>query len=465
MKPVIIFSEKPGSKSSPLPVWLKGKKARKFSSVESYQKSLKKTAADHVLILAGGDVQSALRQLRRNPMTALSLVAACDQEKIAGVDVDAQEELPIRKKFSEIGEIQKNFNFLDSPESFGDLSILFYLRYLVSRGMAGEPAVVDPLSSSGYSYPLSALFLTDSLETEPEELAKIHFLVKQFRDTVHLCPHCDRYNLNFREICPECTAANIGVGEVLHHFRCGEIAPESLFARGEILVCPKCRQELRHLGVDYDRPTEFCACRSCSAVFAEPTNDVFCFSCASSSKIAELRERAIYDYWLSEEGHAAAKEGLLPAAAIHQLFDHELGELYSLDFFNEFTKIESRRNKRYGGPFSLLAMQIDFPEGKTLSVKRLQQMVWGVARLLREQLRDSDVLARGMDHLYLAALTDTPIEDATRVAARLEEEVQRVVSPFGGRFLIREITKDFLAQQEEGIVDFNQLVTQTGANS
>ncbi|MDL2252272.1 hypothetical protein LJC12_05410, partial [Odoribacter sp. OttesenSCG-928-J03] len=102
-------------------------------------------------------------------------------------------------------------------------------------------------------------------------------------DKVPLCRHCFSSHLVFTETCPYCQDSDIYLEESIHHFQCANISPESSYVKGDDLVCPKCRKKLRHIGVDYDRPSALYHCRICSHSFSKPKMRVTCTSCTSVS--------------------------------------------------------------------------------------------------------------------------------------------------------------------------------------
>src|SRR5262249_49631791 len=142
-------------------------------------------------------------------------------------------------------------------------------------GLAGEIVVptVDVASPFGHRWGGADSAFPDDPERQVaflEDLAGGGCLERGFFDTIHLCKTRRRYNLNFREVCPVCSSPNVEVADLVHHFRCAFVAPSSRFARGSRLVCPKCDRELKHIGVDYEKPAQSFSCRPCGAAFREP---------------------------------------------------------------------------------------------------------------------------------------------------------------------------------------------------
>ncbi|MEA5312908.1 diguanylate cyclase [Vibrio parahaemolyticus] len=170
-----------------------------------------------------------------------------------------------------------------------------------------EPDVLDPLigwlgvnrqrrvralksleSTSIYSFPIIDLLFPDIYSTyryvlseqgrgvlEPEALI----------DRIRVCSHCNSGHLNYVEVCPDCSSIDIDSQSSLHCFTCGHVGEQHSFQRRGKLECPKCLTQLRHIGVDYDRPLENHVCHSCSSLFVEAATISQCLSCDSKIKV------------------------------------------------------------------------------------------------------------------------------------------------------------------------------------
>ncbi|HCE2853145.1 TPA: diguanylate cyclase [Vibrio parahaemolyticus] len=194
-----------------------------------------------------------------------------------------------------------------------------------------EPDVLDPLigwlgvnrqrrvsalksleSTSIYSFPITDLLFPDIYSTyryvlseqgrgvlEPEALI----------DRIRVCSHCNSGHLNYVEVCPDCSSIDIDSQSSLHCFTCGHVGEQHSFQRRGKLECPKCLTQLRHIGVDYDRPLENHVCHSCSSLFVEAATISQCLSCDSKIKVEELVVRKIYQYRLGEVGEYIFQHG------------------------------------------------------------------------------------------------------------------------------------------------------------
>jgi diguanylate cyclase (GGDEF)-like protein len=102
----------------------------------------------------------------------------------------------------------------------------------------------------------------------------------------------------------------------------------------------------------------------------------------------------------------------------------ELTHLYNSRFFNQFLDSEVKRCERYDSNVSLIFLDLDhFKDindqyGHLIGSKLLQE----AADVLREGLRDVDVVARYGGDEFLVILPETKIDEASRVAKRMRAD-------------------------------------------
>ena len=152
-------------------------------------------------------------------------------------------------------------------------------RFLAHAFVAGKniEAKRYPMTSASISYP----GFPSAAKTIPiaEDLSHRGLLTKTFFDRVHECGACGSRRLTVREECPSCRSADIFETELIHHYRCAALRPEGEFRQGSALVCPKCSQQLRHYGKDYDKPGHSQICRKCKDSTSEPAVGFICQDC------------------------------------------------------------------------------------------------------------------------------------------------------------------------------------------
>lgn len=130
-----------------------------------------------------------------------------------------------------------------------------------------------------------------------------------FFERVHACPSCRSARTIVREECPSCHSAHLTEESYLHHFRCATQGPESDFAVGDELICPKCRRHLLHFGRDYDRPGVATRCEACRATTTEPQIAFVCTRCGTRTPGEAMPTHDVHSARLTEAGQAYLRSG------------------------------------------------------------------------------------------------------------------------------------------------------------
>lgn len=257
------------------------------------------------------------------------------------------------------------------------------LARLLTRQTDLEPRY-DPGSPMLVGYPAAGLLAYP--ESVAERLAAVGLLSRDFFDRLHVCPTCASSRLNVREECRECRHPDLASHALVHHFRCAFQAPEPEFRKGDRLVCPKCGKELRHFGVDYDKPGAVSVCGRCGHADAEPAVGFLCMDCGAHSDAGHVSTRDWHRYALTAAGERAVLTGQIvedwrPALDI------------PLDVLAILVRKAVRVEARYGRPFTLMVVTFGnwgrrgAPGDDPGSPRRL------ALDLVREHLRDTDVIA------------------------------------------------------------------------
>ncbi|MFN0262261.1 response regulator [Tepidamorphus sp. 3E244] len=147
------------------------------------------------------------------------------------------------------------------------------------------------------------------VQREADALVTGGLLKSEFFERVHQCDRCKSSRLHVREECRHCGSANLHEESYLHHFVCAFQAPESQFREDNDLVCPKCRRELTHFSIDYDRPGSMVCCGSCGHSAADPEVGFVCLDCHAHHKGEAVKHKDVHSYALSEQGTAVLKNG------------------------------------------------------------------------------------------------------------------------------------------------------------
>ena len=197
----------------------------------------------------------------------------------------------------------------DNDVLSGNLFFVRLYRYLISRRVYNLTPELNHLSAMGYSIPLFELFyrqgaysLNEYIIFNQSMVEKGYIRPVQFINKIYLCPKCLHSHLLYIENCPHCHSSDIKSEEVIHHFRCANISPEHTYNFGGQLRCPKCHQLLRHIGVDYDRPSVVYTCSNCEETFVQPSMSAVCTTCGNRSDVTGLTPYDVTAFEVTPEG-------------------------------------------------------------------------------------------------------------------------------------------------------------------
>ncbi len=171
---------------------------------------------------------------------------------------------------------------------------------------------------------------------------------------VRFCPSCHSGHLNYIDVCPQCQSIDTSHQSSLHCFNCGHIGKQDSFRKMSTLQCPNCLQNLRHIGVDYDRPIENQHCNSCDTLFVDAIVEAECLHCHVHSALDELHVRNIYSYKLTQTGRNRVRRG-----RGQTLFNLVPGEQMSGQQFYWLIDWQNKLAKRHKQTHTILSIQME----------------------------------------------------------------------------------------------------------
>ncbi len=254
--------------------------------------------------------------------------------------VDGEGTIPTESHISErIEDILKQIKELKTPRFAVELHshTLLCLRlcnYCFVRGFLEFSTTMIPGMSMGFSAVFNILFFNVGINKSNALFEFIEKLIDQncvtfsrYVDRIHLCPQCHSDQLIFIERCPKCQSSNIHQESFIHHFRCANVSPESTYEYDGQLRCPKCKQFVRHIGVDYDRPADIYHCNDCGNDFLQSNMSVYCVDCGKSAKPSDLQPNDIKVFRFTEEG-------------MRKIIDTNAVFTFSKDIWNGYTEYD-----------------------------------------------------------------------------------------------------------------------------
>ncbi len=213
----------------------------------------------------------------------------------------------VANHIQKVTAIRRKIDSLVIPE-FDDVQKEIQFRILAFIFTRNKPIVPKNSRSSiiGYVFPYASLFFKQTecmnLLNVLERLTDYKLLSVDLVDSIHLCKSCHGNYINYRECCPKCDSIDIEAHDMVHHFVCAHVAPEKDFKIDDGLNCPKCDKVLRHIGIDYDKPSTIYNCKTCSHEFQNSGMSALCFDCQSSNRIEELIKKTVGSYQITQAG-------------------------------------------------------------------------------------------------------------------------------------------------------------------
>ncbi len=301
-------------------------------------------------------------------------------------------------------------------------------RFGMLKRIAGDGGKLTPkwapADHIGYVYwPGLDRATRELFDSDLSYLADRDYLRREHHDRITRCPACRSHNLNIREVCVSCGSTNLASQPMLHHYRCGYVGAVGTFGtEGDARVCPKCDGILRHIGTDHEVVGEQFGCRRCFASFEDPNVEGHCMSCGERTLAEKLVFDDVFEFEMTNLGHAAVRSGRLFDREDEQMTEPDL-PLYRRQVAMSLLREEVRRQARYKIPFSALVIRTRAAGGSAEGER-------AVVKRIRDKLRDVDHLGRYNDDVVLVMLPATP-EAGARVV--LDRMLGRVSEESGAR--------------------------------
>ena len=178
---------------------------------------------------------------------------------------------------------------------------------LIQEIMSGKLSEVKPSTKlanrGGFGYPQAETILestTSEAVATLEFMANEDILERNLHENIMFCPKCQSPNLKPGLGCPKCGSGNIAKGRILEHLSCRNNSLEEDYADNGKYVCPKCGQELKYLGTDYQSLGINYKCRECGAISKDAAFNMKCEQCSNQFPENEAKEIVLYSYRLND---------------------------------------------------------------------------------------------------------------------------------------------------------------------
>lgn len=273
----------------------------------------------------------------------------------------------------------------------------------------------------GYGYDLRDA--NSDAETILETLAISGYMNREFAEVAHPCPKCESIQVILRDSCTKCGSVNIEEQPILHHFKCSYQGHETAFldSAGHY-ICPKCRNELKHFGVDYDKPGMMNFCRSCDHESHESKISGRCLSCTHTFHIEESDRQEICNYTLTKEGVHGLFQGSFSIYDPKKIVGAEVNVMDPEHLFT-IAKQMAAIERRHG--FKSIMLELSFKDIELSNAKLSDKvkLLTEVGKELSKNIRATDAIAYNLGQFILLM----PGSDE-KVAGKITERIKNVIS-------------------------------------
>jgi predicted RNA-binding Zn-ribbon protein involved in translation (DUF1610 family) len=161
--------------------------------------------------------------------------------------------------------------------------------------------VISPqtLANDEVTYPQLQPILgerTSDAEAVLSRMAESGVLVEDMADKVPACPDCNSKQVSSRYLCPQCFSFDIARSFLFEHLKCGKVASDDSFRKGDEFVCPKCQAVLHNFGVEFRAIGAWYKCNRCSNSFNAAVHSHFCRQKHHQFTPERARLVPIYEY-------------------------------------------------------------------------------------------------------------------------------------------------------------------------
>ncbi len=284
------------------------------------------------------------------------------------------------------------------------------LNYMYTRDLKTLKPIPDLNSAIGYTYPEISVNFDSAEETQVLEILgwgeKEGLIWPDFFERIYLCNNCNGGFLSYREVCPHCNSSNSSAQDLVHHFPCAYIGPLSDFRNtiDNSLTCPKCNKALRHIGVDYDKPSIIHHCNNCDKNFQDFFVKAKCISCTQDIEVQYLIPKSINIYKLTKRGRTAAANGFLSSGReVEDIFGAISMPVFKTLLHYEIERIKDNTEQK--SSIAIINIENILELYKKTGKKGEKSILENIVNLVRENIRTTDFIAfENSSTLYLGLI-------------------------------------------------------------
>lgn len=342
----------------------------------------------------------------------------------------------ISEKVNDIKSIKSNINQLDKSlsKSFEAQVFKKVIDYLYTRDERTLAPIPDPNSFIGFTYPVISVnfepfeeyMVLDILDWALRE----DYVWPDYFDRIYLCNQCKSAHVSMRETCPSCQSSQLKPEDLIHHFSCGYIGPISDFKNkiDGTLTCPKCSKNLRHIGVDYDKPSLINQCLDCNEVFQDYNVKARCLHCKNDVEVQYLLAKDVNVFKLTKKGRNAALVGISDGD-----IELENSVLNTVNFKTFSTILHYERQRMKTNPslkscFAVIILDNIHEIYKNVGKNNEKELLVDIAQILRDNITPADIIAYQNNTTIVVNINDEEFAVAEDVILRALKKLKDLIA-------------------------------------
>lgn len=320
----------------------------------------------------------------------------------------------------------------NAPSNFHGQMIKKVFNFMFTRDMRTLAPQVDLSSSIGYTYPELSVNFEGNEEAQVLEILdwaeKEGLIWPDFHDRVYLCNSCSNGFLIYREVCPHCNSSNTSSQDLIHHFPCAFIGPVSDFRNNvdNAMVCPKCHKNLRHIGVDYDKPSVINHCNNCDKNFQDFYVKAKCLACQQDTDVQFLVPRSIYVYKLTKKGRTTAVNGIFTSNEYIEDVQGSINmETYHVLLHYQLERV--RNNSDLRSHIAVMHFENIWELYNKVGKKSHKKLLEDIIHVMREHIKSSDYIAVENPTTIHLCINDVDLSTAQRLVNKMEITIKELI--------------------------------------
>lgn len=266
-----------------------------------------------------------------------------------------------------------------APEIYADQNARKILQYMLRSPRTAITPEILPTDETTYPQLHGIIEATPTATLELlTRMVDARALLADLADKAPACPECGSYQVSTRYTCPKCFSYDIDRSFLFEHLKCGKVANDSSFRKGDQLVCPKCQAVLHNFGVEYRAVGAWYQCKACNESFNAAASSHFCRPKRHQFSADRARLMPIYQYRLNPETLADMRREvlmyndavtMLEAIGLTVVAPFEVvGKTGQPEYFDIGTTI---KGGRWSGP-KIITIDVN-ASGDTVSIERVRE--------------------------------------------------------------------------------------------